>query len=394
MVVAVAVPVAVGAEPLDEDAYVERALAADPRPRGADVEIADAEADEADAAVRQNPSLAADREQVFGDGGETEHVLALELPLDLSGRRGHRVAAARSRTAAARALRGATEVDVALDARAAYREASFHRARVALLADGRADLERAVEIVRARVKAGDTAEYEVERIELELVEYDDEIAEAELERDAAERALGARLGLDRIETAGQVSLPAEPPALDALGVEAGERPDAVALRHLGAAADAEAVAASRAWFPDLVVRGGAKSLGAADDTRWGYVVGLAIELPLFERGRAEKARARVTRRHVEATGAGLAERTAARIEAARAHLVARRALAEQRSVERAERVASLIGAAEAAYREGGPLVDLLDAYRLRRRAQLRALELRHDAALAEVDLWRAVGRMP
>lgn len=393
MVVALAVPATASAAPLDEDAYVERALEADPRPRTADVAIAESEADEAEAAVRPNPRVAADRQQVFGDS-EAENVLALELPLDLSGRRGHRVAAAKARTAAAKALRGATNVEVALDARAAYREAAFHRARVVLLVEGRADLERAVEIVRARVRAGDTAAYEVERIELELVEYDDELAEAELERDAAERALGARLGLDPIETTGAVTLPAEPPTLDALGAEAGERPELVALRHLDDAADAEATAASRGWFPDLVIRGGAKSLSVDDDTRWGYVIGVAIELPLFDRGSADQARARVAKRRVQAARSGLTERSAERIEAAREHLAARRALAEHSTAARSTRVESLITAAETAYREGGPLADLLDAYRLRRRAQLRALDLRHDAALAEVDLWRAVGSQP
>lgn len=392
-VVAIACPRAAGADPVDEGAYVERALVADPRPRAADVDVDAAAAEELAAGVRDNPSAAADREQVFGDGGEAEHVLALDLPLDLSGRRGHRVAAAKARTAAARALRGATDVEVALDARAAYREAAYLRARAALLGDGRGDLARAVEIVRARVAAGDSAAYEVERVELELLEYDDELAEAELERDAAERALGARLGLGPIETTGEVALPAAPPALDSLASTIAARPEVVALDHLDEAADAEAAAAARAWFPAIVLTGGAKSLGGDDAVRWGYVVGVGVELPLFDRGRAERARARVSRRRVEVARAGLVERTATRIAAAREHLTRRRALAEQSAAARAERVDTLIGAAEAAYREGGALADLLDAYRVRRRAQLRALELRHDAAVAEVELWRAVGSL-
>ena len=393
-VVAIAVPVTAEAEPVDEDTYVERALDADPRPRTARAEVGDAAADEASAAVRDNPTIGVDREQVFGDTGDTEHVVAIDVPLDLSGRRGRRVAAARARTAAARALAGAADVEVALDARAAYREAAYRRARAALLAEGRADLARAVEIVRARVEAGDTAEYEVERIELELIEYDDELAEAELERDAAERALGARLGLEAIETTGQVPLPPAPPDPEVLAGRAAERPEAVALDHLADAAGADAAAASRAWFPDLVLRGGAKSLSAGDDTHWGYVIGLAIELPLFDRGAAEKAQARAARGRVEAARAGLADRTLARVEAARDHLAKRRTLAETSTAERTERIETLIGAAEVAYREGGPLADLLDAYRLRRRARLRGLDLRHDAALAEIALWRVVGRLP
>ena len=393
-IVAALGPGLAGAQPLDEATYVARAVAADPRPGIAAADEREARAEALERGLRANPELVADREHVLGDGGEVEHVLALEVPLDLSGRRGRRVAAARARADAARAGGEATEVDVALDAMSAYREASFRRARAALLEQGHGELERAVEIVRARVGAGDAAPYELERAELELVEYDDELAAAVLARDAAERALGARVGMEQVETAGDVPLPDEPAAADALLERAAGRADVERLRHLGRAADAERAAAGRAWIPDVLVRGGAKSLSAADETRWGYVVGIGIELPIFGRAAPARARAAAERQRVDAAQRGLSGRTAARIAAARAELVRWRELAARTTEARGQRIAALITASEAAYREGGTLVELLDAYRMRRRAQLTALEQRHQARTAEVDLWRAIGRRP
>lgn len=382
------------AEPLDEASYMKRAVAADPRPRLAAVDEVEARAEELERGLRANPELTVDREHLLGDRGDLQHIIALDVPLDLSGRRGKRVDAARARGSAARARREATEIDVALDAMLAYREASHRRARAALLVAGHPELERAVDIVRARVRAGDAPELELERAELELVLHHDDIARAELDRDAAERALGSRIGVASVEATGDIPLPPSPPPEANLLTRAAARPELSALRHLDRVADAERAAAARAWMPELVVSGGAKSVSAGDETRWGYVLGLGLEVPIFGRGSAARARASVERERVRALDTGLSERTSARIAAARAQLERRREVAERNGAARAERVARVIKASEAAYREGGPLVELLDAYRMRQRTLLAALDLRHDARVAELELWRAIGRLP
>ena len=61
-----------------------------------------------------------------------------------------------------------------------------------------------------------------------------------------------------------------------------------------------------AWVPDLSVTGGLR-LGIADDTRYGYVAGLALSIPLFSRSQDLRARARASRNMAQARLAAIVD---------------------------------------------------------------------------------------
>lgn len=378
---------------LDEPAFVAALAAEDPRLARLDGAVGAARAEVLAARARPEPSLAFDREEIFPDGGSATNQVRITLPIDVSGRRGNRIDAAHARVAASEADREAGRVAIVVDGLRAYAAAAHARLYHDVLVRDREALVRAVEVTRKRAAAGAAAGYDAQRIELELAAYDDLIASAALERSDTARALGALIGRPAVEATSSLALPAAPAAVEPAAIAA--RPDHRAATLRMDAARAQARAASRGWVPGLSLSGGFMTADVGGETAFGYTAGLAITIPIFDRGQAERARADAERA-VAAADARWIERTVpAQVARARERLVARRAQAEQLIATRLGRLDELLRAAETAYREGdASIVELLDAYRTAREIHLRDLELRRDARLAELDLQLATGVLP
>ena len=189
--------------------------------------------------------------------------------------------------------------------------------------------------------------------------------------------------------------PAQPvaPPLDELlqGALAG-RGDYQAAKLRGDAADAEHAVADRAWVPGVSLTGGVMTADLGDETALGYVAGIAMSIPIFDRGAAGHARAGAARRAADADVRILERRVPAAVRLAHEVLVARTEQARHLATDQLGRLDELLRAVETGYREGDAgIVELLDAHRTARDARLRALELRRDAALDELDLWLALG---
>jgi cobalt-zinc-cadmium efflux system outer membrane protein len=194
---------------LDEAQLLAR-LEADPRRAWLAAELAAAEAEVAAAAARPNPGVDYQREALRSDGGLAQDALRISLPLELSGRRAARHAAARAEAQAVAAEGEAASFGLTIQALRAFRLARYQRARSELLSAERAALAGAVEIVRKRSAAGATSGYDLQRIELELVGYDDAIAAAEAELEAARAELGVWAGeAGGVDAAGGFAIPGE-----------------------------------------------------------------------------------------------------------------------------------------------------------------------------------------
>jgi cobalt-zinc-cadmium efflux system outer membrane protein len=349
------------------------------------------------AGLWSNPSLAYDREEIFaGSRGYPENILKLELPLEISGRRGLRVDAAELGVSAARQTADRGKKALLLDALEVYLRAAAARLNLDVLQAERAALERLVEAVKSRTAAGDASGYDLDRLAIEAEAQGDLIAEAERSLLVYRRALG-RLAGDpsaRFDAGDTLALPT---------YQGGTAGDSVLSSHpayRAAAlrvqqAETELRAAGRGWVPTLSASGGAKSALIDTDTRWGYVAGLTLSLPFLDYGQADAERARARLRTARAeqrlieyqvlTQAGTGDEILVRsVEQARKF--------EETQLPRLDR---LIRRAETSYQEGErPVFELLDAYRTARGVRLRAIELRLQARLAEVDLWRARGVAP
>jgi outer membrane protein, heavy metal efflux system len=383
---------------VDEPTLVGAIESSDPRNEriAADVDVAASNVKAA--RVRPEPRISADREEVFPDaGGVATNYLRIVIPIDLSGRRGKLVDAAEANVRAARARGEIDRLEIVVAGLRIYRETEYLRLRVALMAAERSALVRAVDIVSKRAKAGEGSGYDQQRLQLELGSYDDAIASATIELRASQRRLATLLGRSdaRVDAAGDLPL-VTPPALGSLlGGALERRGDYKAATARIAAADAERVAAGRIKVPTLELTAGGMSSDVGTDTAYGYVAGLSLTLPIFDRGGAAKARADAERRAAVADAKLIERRVPEAIRIAHDTWTARAVQARAFETTQLARIDQLLRSAETGYREGdGTIVELLDAYRAARESRLRELELRRDASLAELDLWLTLGRRP
>jgi outer membrane protein, heavy metal efflux system len=385
--------------PLSEKEFLARFERTDPRFEALRARAASSGAEVVRARALANPSLSLDREQVRG---QPEDFVRLSVPLDVSGRRSRTIAAAEMGARAAGEEASFDTLALLLDGLDAYHEAAYLRLRATILHEGRDELARLVEAVRARHQAGDAAGYDRDRLELELGSYDDLLAGAEADL-AGARVTLARLAGEpgaRFDASDELGLPptsagANALAADALATRADRRTATLRLRQ----AEREASAARRAWIPTLALSGGLKRVvvddGFGEATANGFIVGLSLSLPIFDHGQADLARGLAEARRWRATSLALERDIQTDVRRAQELLQARIAQARRYRETQLGRAQDLVRRAETAYREGDrPVFELLDAYRTAREVRLRELELRRQARRAWLDLWRAIGRRP
>jgi outer membrane protein TolC len=384
---------------LDEKQFIAALETSDPRLARLAAEVRAAEAEVGVEGVRTNPSVSFDREELFPESGSSATSYArVTWPLDVSGRRGRRMAAARSAAAAVAADGEGARFEILIDGLRVFHQAAYARLRVELSRAEREALVRAVDVVRRRTGAGAASGYDLQRIELELAAYDDQIASAETELLEARSELAALIGRadGLVDAQSSLELPAPPAPVDGgpSSILAG-RSDLRAAQLRARSADQRAAAAGRGWVPDLGLATGFVAEDVGTETAIGYTLGLSITLPIFDRGGAQAARARAARRVAEAEARVIETRAPAIVRARQATLARRIEQARKLAEGQLARLDLLLKTAETGYREGeSSVVELLDAYQTARETRLRDLELRRDARLAELDLWRALGRRP
>jgi outer membrane protein, heavy metal efflux system len=278
--------------PLNEHDALERVLARAPLADALEGSI-DAESGRARAAgAWSNPELGYSREQTFGPSGTAEDYLTLSQSFDLGAHRSLRASAGAARVQAARQEAGAARLALATETRVRFYELVYRRERVAVLERWGAHVGEALQVVLKREKRGDVAAYDRRRIQRE-----ESVAAGRLgtERAALGRGrarLAALLGQDVPAIVTGPLLPdADPAPLAQLRATGSQRPDLLALDQLGKAARDERAAAERWWLPELRVDAGWKGVDLGATRSDGYVFGVALALPLWDRsaGQAQTA---------------------------------------------------------------------------------------------------------
>lgn len=381
--------------PVSARDFVAQVARANPR-----LELLEAAVDQAAAGVKSagawaNPAVSLDREDVQS---QPESFVTLELPLEVSGRRGLRIESSELGLEAARATAARDRAALLFEALGVYWSAAQARERLSLLEHEKAALAHMVEALRARTTAGDSSGYDLDRLELESDGLDDLVAEAAIVADGWQRRLALVAGSPqgRLDATDAQTLPARPPAVAELVNQARDaRRDLLAVRLLVSQAEREVGAARRGWIPSFVLSGGAKSSVVDRQTRWGYVAGVSLTLPLLDHGQGESAHAEARVRQAR----GEQRRLEAQVtsEVLTAHAALTRTLVEVERFERTQvpRLDRLVRRAQASYQEGErPVFELLDAYRTARGIRLRLVDLRHKALLADLELSQATGQSP
>ncbi|MBS3962788.1 MAG: TolC family protein [Sandarakinorhabdus sp.] len=354
-----------------------------------------AEARVRQARVRPNPTVALEAENVLGSGpfsgfGGADTTLSVSQNLELFGRRGARIDAARADARAATLRRDLAVVDAAGRLALAYAEAEAAQRRAALadetltltLADTRAALVL-VEEGREPLLRGIQGESEAAAARASA-------DEATAERDAA----FARLTAVALLPAPVTSVPAS--LLDQTPVSARttvDGPPTVRVAEAERAAAERRIAVERTRSrPDITASVGVRRFEAEDANA--FVFGLSVPLPLFDRNRGSIDAARAEFRAADARLAGARQDAQADRAAAQARLSA--------SVSRVRAADAGVSSAEEAYRlsrigfEAGRISQL--ELRVTRTALVGARAAAVDARLArvraEIDLARQDGRAP
>lgn len=342
-----------------------------------------------------NPSIAYDRENVYGTGpysgtGNAESTLSINQPLELFGQRGARIQAARSEATAAGLRREQTRWQVAGRLALVYAQAEAAERRYDLAAEALSLTEQDAQGIAAMVEQGREAALRGVQARSEVEAARAVLDEATALRDGAFARLSAFAMLDRPIQAITASVLDRMPGAPRSGMD---EPLAVQV------AEAEFDTASRLVtverrraLPDVRAAVGVRRFRETGDEA--FTVGIELTVPLFDRNRGGIRAAYAEQRAAEA-------RLAARKQEAHAdRLAAEAALLASNSRTRA--ADSGVVAAEEAYRlsrvgfEAGRISQL--ELRTSRAALIAsrnaAVDARIARVLAEIDLARLEGRVP
>jgi outer membrane protein, heavy metal efflux system len=354
----------------------ELARATSPQITAAQAAVEAAGARERQAHAFANPNLTYSREQTSGEGVSTsQNIATLDQRLEIGGQRGARINAARLRHEAARARLEVASRDLDLEVTRAYIAVSTGARRSELAARAAQQFTRAAEIMTRRLEQGDVSGYEVRRVRLEAARYSALAAEASLAAHDARIRLNQLLGrttdpaLVALRSAGDAVL--SPEARDSVLAMALAQPNLRAPELDVRAAEAEATAVRREAIPSPTVSAGFKNENTtADEGLSGFVAGVSLPLPLWDRRGAAAEAARAEARRLDAERETVRRRVERSVELTlEAVRSADRQQAALRSQLGAEAEAAL-QAAELAFAEGEiTLLEWLDAVRAYQEAE-------------------------
>lgn len=357
------------------------AVAADPVAMQSleDIE-ADAAALRRSAGLLANPGFGLERESP-GEADQTTAVLSWRLPLD--GRRGLEIAAAEAAVEAATARRAAAALELQLQWRGIFAEWAIAEERLRLVEGEAARLEELARQSDERARRGEDSGLTARRFRFAAAELAAQHARA---RAAAAVARAAAAAQWKGAASRRPLLPSAP----AVSPDPSGNPVLAALRADRVRAEREERRAGRFLaFPELFAGWQWQEAPGAEAD--GLVAGLQWELPLFDRGQAERMRA--TRAAV--AGRAREEMYGRRLEADRASRLAAYDVlrsAAQAGEELHASADATVDAAAAAYGAGeSSMTDFLDTIRSVLAARLAALDLHAATLEAHRELERAAG---
>ena len=399
---AIAMVTATSAAGQDSAFTFTRAITAG-RAVSAELAAARAALDAARARARQaeafaNPVLSYNREQTGTDAATTsQDVIAVDQVVENPGIRAARRDAARFMIAAAEARVRSIEGDIDFEVTRAYAQSLASARRAALADQARRAFAAALVTAERRLREGDISGLQARRVRLEAARYTALRGEAVLASRAAHLTFATLTGLSIDSTAtanapvltGVASLPADSLIVIALQ----SRGDLAAASAEVDVMRAESRVAGRERLPHATLTVGSKTEESIGGERLnGFVAGVSLPLPLWDRrGAAAEATVAETRREY-AEWAGLRRRIAREVtEAAEAVRSVQEQLQTLGPALQADAAAAL-RSAQVAYTEGElTLLEWLDTVRAYYETETSIANLRAELLIRAAALGRAVG---
>ena len=381
-------PASAGAQTLTltELQALARFSAESPRAQAVRAAVDVARADVLSAARWPNPRVTFTREAV---AGVTENMLMVAQLVPVAGRRRLEMSAASARVDAASSRADDEVRRLRADLRLAFTDLWTAQVREQELGRSGDRLRDLAEVLDRREAAGESAGFDRLRAEREVIEIEADRAAASTDRAQAQGVLGsffaAPPGPAPIEAVAPQRAPAMLPPVEELMARAQTvRGELLALQRERDAAAFMERAAGRRRVPEPEVVAGTKSSNAgAGDV--GSILSVHLTVPLFDRGRPERAaaQARAAQVNAEEEALRLGMRTA--IGAWRAAVVERRAIADRYRAAVSGRAEEIERIAQVSYDNGERgILELLDAYRTASSARVRQTTL--DAVVREAEI--------
>ena len=374
--------------PLTEQEVLARLSPESPRVRAIRATIDVARADVLAAGRWPNPRVTVDRESV---AGVTEYLTMVAQPVPITGRRGLEVQAASALVDASSNRSDDVLRRARVDLRVAFAQLLTAQVRERELTTARDRLRGLAEVLAKREAAGDAAGFDRLRAEREVLDLDADRASAATERARAQAAIASlfadAVDAPRIVAVDRTTPPVAVPALDAL-IERAEsvRGELLALRKEIDAAHFSARAADRRTVPEPEIVAGTKSstFGGGDI---GSVLTLQAVVPLFDRGRPERALAQARASQAEARADAFRLALRSEVAALRAAVLERRDTAERYRSAAVDSAGQIERIAQVSYDAGERgILELLDAYRTGSSARIRQVALDLATRQAELEL--------
>ncbi len=364
--------------------------------------LAAAQGRERQAGAFPNPVLTYGREQTSRAGEtNTQNIVTLDQPLEIGGQRGARRQAAGLGREASEARLAATASRIDHEVARSYATAVAAERRARLAEAAAQAFGKAQRVSQVRLAGGDVSGYQNRRLQLEAGRYAALRLEALVARDSAVRTLESLIGssdsadsrspLRLVDTLSPAPLTLPMDSLVARALASRAELQAAQLEAQAGLAEVRLARAER--IPTPVLSGGYKNERlTTGETLNGFVAGVSLPLPLWDRrgGAIQTARADAARRAAEVEG--LRRQTIREVQTA---FAAHQALAGQLAAldaQLGEEAMKARRAAEAAYGEGEiSLLEWLDSVRAYQEAEAAHATLWAEHIARRAALERATG---
>lgn len=274
-------------------------------------------------------------------------------------------------------------------------------AQVALTRSTLASRQETLDMVRRRAKGGIASDLDLNQAELARADAAAQLKELQRQRELVEHQLGALSGRLELRIAAgerlELPLPPLPPAgLPSTLLQ--RRPDILQAEQLLVAANAQIGIARAAMFPTISLTSylGSESSGLSTLLGTGsgiWSVGFGLTLPIFDAGRyGARTQAAEARQRQAVGGYQRAVETAFREVADALSTLRQTAAAEADQQARAQAARNVLRLARLRYEAGySAYIEVLDAQRTANDAELALVRNRQAQLAASVDLMKALG---
>lgn len=340
-----------------------------------------------------NPTLEWERDALFGTPVDREDSLVVEQTIPLSGRHRHLADALRATAEARRWEVVDDQRQLAHQVQQHFYDLLATQDQLDAINESVDQLQRTLSIMERRVDAGESPPYALERLRLAATDLRSTRSEYDAQRQFHQQRLQALFDHpdapdtpESIVAEGPLA-PDSVPDAEYLDQALEDHPLQEAHRAHQRAAEAESKAAQSGWRPDLYLQAGLLHQRDQQDSRRGWIGGIGIDLPLFDRLQGDRltadatSRARASSHHLQFRQMD----SEARAQWRRAQTLCQSA--QDYAEEAFPRSDQILDLAQRSYDAGEiALSDLLDAHDEYRGARLRRTDLQSQCRQTLLEL--------